>query len=83
MVGPCVQQKDDITALREPLLQADMAIFVTPLYYFGMSAHYQTLCRYMPESGHDPGKRLQPLVSMTKNSVFSRKAYELGKFLRD
>ncbi len=37
MSGPCVQ-KDDMTELRRLLLEADMAVFVTPLYYFGVSA---------------------------------------------
>ena len=37
MAGPCVQ-RDDMADLQEMLLQADMAVFVTPLYYFGMSA---------------------------------------------
>ncbi len=37
MNGPCVQ-KDDIVQIRDALLSADMAVFVTPVYYFGMSA---------------------------------------------
>lgn len=37
MDGPCVQ-KDDVEQIREALLAADMAVFVTPVYYFGMSA---------------------------------------------
>ena len=37
MDGPCVQ-KDDINEIRDSLLSADMAVFVTPVYYFGMSA---------------------------------------------
>ena len=125
MAGPCVQ-KDDMAALREKLLQADMAVFVTPLYYFGMcaqlktvvdrfysftgelsakrlktaliaaawdsndwtmrdlSAHYQTLCRYM--HFQDQGMILGAgcgTVSMTENSVFPQKAYELGKSLNE
>ena len=42
MAGPCVQ-KDGMAALREKLLKADMAVFVTPLYYFGMSAQLKTV----------------------------------------
>lgn len=125
MAGPCVQ-KDDMAALREMLLQADLAVFVTPLYYFGMSAqlktvidrfysftgllssrglktaliaaawdsndwtmkdlagHYHTLCRYM--NFRDQGMILGTgcgTVSMTQNSAFPQKAYELGKSLRD
>lgn len=37
MNGPCIQ-KDDISQIQEELLTADMAVFVTPVYYFGMSA---------------------------------------------
>ena len=42
MSGPCVQ-KDDMTVLREQLLDSDMAVFVTPLYYFGFSAQLKTV----------------------------------------
>ena len=37
MDGECVQ-KDDMARLRQLLLGSEMAAFVTPLYYFGMSA---------------------------------------------
>ncbi|HIT33849.1 MAG TPA: flavodoxin family protein [Candidatus Faecousia intestinigallinarum] len=37
MDGACVQ-KDDNRKIQETLLAADMAVFVTPIYYFGMSA---------------------------------------------
>ena len=37
MSGPCVQ-KDHMAELRTLILDADMAVFVTPLYYFGISA---------------------------------------------
>ena len=37
MNGTCVF-KDDNAVVREALLHADMAVFVTPIYYFGMSA---------------------------------------------
>ena len=42
MSGPCVQ-KDDMAGLREKLLKTDMAVFVTPLYYFGFSAQMKTV----------------------------------------
>lgn len=35
--GPCVQ-KDDNGKIREAILLADMIVFATPLYYYGMSA---------------------------------------------
>lgn len=38
----CVQ-KDDGAVLKEELLSADAVAFVTPVYYFGMSAQLKTL----------------------------------------
>lgn len=35
--GPCVQ-KDDNEIIRDTLLNTDMVVFATPLYYYGMSA---------------------------------------------
>ena len=35
--GPCVQ-KDDNHIVRNALLNTDMVVFATPLYYYGMSA---------------------------------------------
>ncbi|MBD5560680.1 MAG: flavodoxin family protein [Clostridia bacterium] len=40
--GPCVQQ-DGMNAVRESLLGSDMVVFVTPLYYYGMTAQLKTL----------------------------------------
>ncbi len=41
MSAPCFQ-KDDMEILRELILKTDMMVFVTPLYYFGMSAQLKT-----------------------------------------
>ena len=35
--GPCVQ-KDDVEIIKKKLLNSDMVVFATPLYYYGMSA---------------------------------------------
>lgn len=40
--GPCVQ-KDDVNQIRQIILESDMLVFVTPLYYYGMSAQLKTL----------------------------------------
>lgn len=40
--GPCVQ-KDDVNGFRRKILDADMLVFATPLYYYGMSAQLKTL----------------------------------------
>ena len=37
MDGICCQ-KDDMADLQRQILEADMAVFVTPLYYFGFCA---------------------------------------------
>ena len=40
--GPCIQ-KDDMEKIRRQILNADMMVFVTPLYYYGMSAQLKIL----------------------------------------
>ena len=40
--GPCVQS-DDMDDLRESILAADMLVFATPLYYYGMTAQLKTV----------------------------------------
>lgn len=40
--GPCVQ-KDENQKIREAILSADMIVFATPLYYYGMSAQLKTV----------------------------------------
>ena len=42
MNGPCVQ-KDDFTSLRKELLEADLIVLATPIYYFGVSAQLKTV----------------------------------------
>lgn len=40
--GPCAQ-KDDMEKIKPEILSADMLVFVTPLYYYGMSAQLKIL----------------------------------------
>ena len=40
--GPCAQ-KDAMEELRPEILSADMLVFVTPLYYYGMSSQLKKL----------------------------------------
>ena len=42
MNGPCVQ-KDDFDIVRGRLVEADMVVFATPVYYFGFSAQLKTV----------------------------------------
>lgn len=59
MSSPCVQ-KDDMAKLREMLLSTDMAVFVTPLYYFSFSAQLKTVIdRFYSFNGQLTTKRLK------------------------
>lgn len=40
--GPCVQ-KDDVESIRKKILDADMLVLSTPLYYYGMSAQLKIM----------------------------------------
>ena len=40
--GPCIQ-KDDNDKIRRSILNADMIVFATPLYYYGVSAQLKTV----------------------------------------
>lgn len=122
--GPCAR-RDGMDAIRQKILTADMLVFATPLYYYGMSAqlkvivdrfcafnasltrrhmksaliaaawnsdgwtfdalkaHYNTLVRYL--GFDDVGMVLGGgcgTPSMTANSIYMRRACELGKNLK-
>ena len=40
--GPCVQ-KDDMVQIRKAVMESDMLVFATPLYFFGISAQLKTV----------------------------------------
>lgn len=40
--GPCMQ-RDGMDAIRGEILSADMLVFATPLYYYGMTAQLKTV----------------------------------------
>ena len=40
--GPCVQQ-DGVRTIKAALLSADMVVFATPLYYYGMTAQLKAV----------------------------------------
>ena len=57
--GPCVQQ-DDMDALRRKILAADMLVFATPLYYYGMSAQLKIVIdRFCSANYSITGKRMK------------------------
>lgn len=62
MSGPCCQ-KDDMTQLMEEILQSDMVVFVTPLYYFGISAQLKTVIdRFYSFNGKLSAKGLKTVL---------------------
>ena len=74
--GPCAQEDDmgsDIGAtggIKAELLGADMAVFVTPLYYFGMSAQLKTVIdRFCAFNGDIQRKHMKSaLISVAWNA---------------
>lgn len=59
MCGPCVQ-RDDMGPIRDALLSSDMVVFVTPLYYFGVSAQMKAVIdRFYAFNGQLTSKRLK------------------------
>ena len=67
--GPCAQ-KDDMEQIREDILAADMLVFVTPLYYYGMSAQLKILvdrfCAF--NSSLTVGRKKSALIAAAWNS---------------
>lgn len=69
MNGPCVF-KDDFEAVREHIVPADLVAFVTPMYYFGISAQLKTVIdRFYALNGqiHVPKKAVL-LMTYANNS---------------
>lgn len=59
-------QKDDGNALLDRLLRSDAVIFVTPVYYFGMSAQLKTVIgRFYARNGAITAKRMKAALIAT------------------
>lgn len=59
----CVQN-DDMRIVRETILDADMVVFATPLYYYGMSAQLKIVIdRFCTDNIAIESKRLRQLLS--------------------
>lgn len=57
--GPCAR-RDDVEGIRAKILEADMMVFATPLYYYGMSAQLKTLVdRFCAFNSSIQGKRMK------------------------
>lgn len=67
--GPCVL-KDDMEEIRPLILNSDMIVFVTPLYYYGMSAQLKTLIdRFCAFNSQIQQKRLKSaLIAVAWNA---------------
>ena len=67
--GPCVQ-KDENQKIREAILSADMILFATPLYYYGMSAQLKTVIdRFCAYNSSITGKHMKSaLLTVAWNS---------------
>ena len=67
--GPCIQ-RDGMEEIKQEILIADMLVFVTPLYYYGMSAQLKTLIdRFCAFNGSIQKKRMKSaLLSVAWNS---------------
>lgn len=57
--GLCAQH-DGMDAVRAEILSADMVVFATPLYYYGMSAQLKTVVdRFCSANGSVTGRRMK------------------------
>ena len=67
--GPCVQ-KDDMETIRPMILEADMLVFATPLYNYGMSAQLKILLdRFCSFNGSIQSKHMRSaLLAVAWNS---------------
>lgn len=67
--GPCAQ-KDDMEQIRADILTSDMLVFVTPLYYCGMSAQLKILvdrfCAF--NASLTAGRKKSALIAAAWNS---------------
>lgn len=58
MDGPCVFKDDIENTLMPKMLEADLLVLTTPLYYFGMSAQLKTIVdRFYSRTGRLHGKK--------------------------
>ena len=78
MDGPCVI-KDDFSELRPQLVAADMVVFATPMYYFGMPAQMKRVIdRFYAINGQikDHYKK----AAYLQTGVWAKKAIKEAKF---
>lgn len=77
MDGPCVSN-DDFETLRPHLLEADMVVFATPLYYFGFSSQLKAVIdRFYAINGQIKGAAKKAALLMTYADTAPREAEPL------
>ncbi len=60
--GPCVQ-RDGMGAILDEILSADMVVFATPLYYYGMTAQLKVVIdRFCSENTAISSRRLKAVL---------------------
>ena len=73
MDGPCVFDDDDFTLVREHIVSADLVAFVTPMYYFGISARLKAVIdRFYAINGSIRTPK-QAVLMMTYADISKRK----------
>ena len=66
MDGPCIWKDDIENALMPKMLEADLLVLTTPLYYFGMSAQLKTIVdRFYSRTGRLHGKKSNSSITTT------------------
>lgn len=62
--GNCIQ-KDDFDLIKNDLIKSDMVVFVTPIYYFGMSAQLKTVIDRFHCMSSDLGEKQREAILIT------------------
>ena len=77
MNGPCVQQDAIEAKLIQQLVNCDMIVLVTPLYYFGFSAQIKTVIdRFYSRTGSIHRKKSALLATAWNNDDWTMKALQ-------
>ena len=74
MDGPCVL-KDDFGIIRQRIIDADMVVFATPMYYFGISAQMKRVIdRFYAINGRIKGHAKKAAFIMTYADTSTKEA---------
>lgn len=77
MDGPCVQKDAIETKLIQRLVDCDMIVIATPLYYYGMSAQTKIVIdRFYSRTGRITGKKSMLMATAYNSADWTMKALE-------